>query len=239
VTRQVQGVLLLLVGGMLLRISWTGSYVRYVKPAQLPLLLAAGVAMLALAAVALWPRRTGRHAVAAAADGHGHGHAGQIGWLFLLPAIAVLALAPPALGTFQAARNGTAVQLGAGSSLGDIPPGDPVRMSLYEYATRAVSNDGQSLQGRTVTLTGFIMPGPSGAVYLTRLRVTCCAADARPVKVGLDGNQAAGLAEDTWVEVDGTYDARRDADALNGAPIPFVAVTALRSIPAPAVEYET
>jgi uncharacterized repeat protein (TIGR03943 family) len=177
--------------------------------------------------------------VAASDDGHGHGHAGQIGWLFLLPAIAVLALAPPALGTFQAARNGTAVQLGAGSSLGDIPPGDPVRMSLYEYATRAVSNDGQSLHGRTVTLTGFIMPGPSGGIYLTRLRVTCCAADARPVKVGLDGDQVAGLAEDTWVEVDGTYNSRRDADELNGAPIPYVSVAALRMIPPPSVEYET
>jgi uncharacterized repeat protein (TIGR03943 family) len=239
VTRQVQGVLLLLVGGMLLRISWSGSYVRYVKPAQLPLLVAAGVAMLALATVALWPRRVGRHAVAASDDGHHHGHAGQIGWLFLLPAIAVLALAPPALGTFQAARNGTAVQLGGGSSLGDIPPGDPVRMSLYEYASRAVSNDGQSLQGRTVTLTGFVMPGPSGAIYLTRLRVTCCAADARPVKVGLDGDQVAGLAEDTWVEVDGTYNPRRDADTLNGAPIPFISVTAVRTIQTPAVEYET
>jgi uncharacterized repeat protein (TIGR03943 family) len=239
VTRQVQGVLLLLVGGMLLRISWSGSYVRYVKPAQLPLLVAAGVAMLALAAVALWPRRARGRRLAASADGHDHGRSGQIGWLFLVPAIAVLALAPPALGTFQAARNGTAVQLGAGSSLGDIPPGDPVRMSLYEYASRAVSNDGQSLQGRTVTLTGFILPGPSGGSYLTRLRVTCCAADARPVKVGLDGDQVAGLAENTWVEVDGTYDARRDADQLNGAPIPFVSVAALRTIPTPAVEYET
>jgi uncharacterized membrane protein YcgQ (UPF0703/DUF1980 family) len=83
------------------------------------------------------------------------------------------------------------------------------------------------------------MFGPSGEIYLTRLVITCCAADARPIKVGLDGDQVSGLASETWVEVDGGFDPRRDADAVNGAPIPYVGVTAVRVIPPPAEVYES
>ena len=43
--RDTQAVLLLLVGGTLLKVAITGTYVRYVKPAHLPLLVIAGVVL--------------------------------------------------------------------------------------------------------------------------------------------------------------------------------------------------
>src|ERR1700730_1792508 len=52
--KDAQAVLLLLIGGTLLKISFTGTYVRYVKPGLLPLLLIAGVVLIAIAGVTLW-----------------------------------------------------------------------------------------------------------------------------------------------------------------------------------------
>jgi hypothetical protein len=73
VRKDAQGVLLVLVGPTLIKLAWTGTYVRYVKAGQLPLLLVAGVVLLATAAVALWqavviPRRTPAAVVSADED---------------------------------------------------------------------------------------------------------------------------------------------------------------------------
>ncbi|KAA9159823.1 TIGR03943 family protein [Amycolatopsis acidicola] len=51
--RETQNVLLVLLGGALLKIGITGDYLRYVKPAQLPWLLAGGAVVLLLGAVAI------------------------------------------------------------------------------------------------------------------------------------------------------------------------------------------
>src|SRR5829696_8422376 len=81
------GVLMLLFGGIVARISLTGEYVRYVKPGLLPLLIAAAVALIAVGGVTLWydlrssgtqpPRHSGSTPPAgpsapAADDGHHH-----------------------------------------------------------------------------------------------------------------------------------------------------------------------
>ena len=51
--REAQNLLLLLVGGALLKTSWDGTYARYVKPGMLPWLVAAGAVVTALAVVAV------------------------------------------------------------------------------------------------------------------------------------------------------------------------------------------
>src|SRR6185369_5069656 len=107
----------------------------------------------------------------------------------------------PAPGAYQAAR--TAVLTNAPVA-GELP-GEPARLPVREYVARAVDRDGASLRGRAVTLSGFVVVVPDGRVYLARLVIGCCAADARPVEVGLVGNTPVGLAADQWIEVDGTY----------------------------------
>lgn len=52
--RETQNLLLVLLGGALLKIAFTGVYLRYVKPSLLPWLVLAGVVMMALAGIAIW-----------------------------------------------------------------------------------------------------------------------------------------------------------------------------------------
>jgi uncharacterized repeat protein (TIGR03943 family) len=236
VRRDAQAVLLLLVGGTLLKISITGTYVRYVKPGQLPLLVAAGIALVAVAAVTLYAEVRSRSTV----DDHDHHHGhSTVGWLLVLPALALLLFAPPAIGAFQANRNGTALSAQASTDFPPLPAGDPVKISLLDYAGRAVFDHGLSLSGRTVQLSGFIIPGAGGHMYLARMVVTCCAADARPVKVGLTGGVPPGLKQEQWVEVTGTWLDQADHDAVNNELIPYVQVSSLQTIAAPESQYES
>jgi uncharacterized repeat protein (TIGR03943 family) len=262
--KDAQAVLLLLVGGTLLKISVTGTYVRYVKPSSRWLLIVAGLALLGVAAATLWrvlrdqvsagrpvpapvtkdpgatlddtDDRHGDHESFHGADEHSQS---RIGWLLMVPALALLVLAPPSIGSFQASRSGTALTAPADSDFAPLPDGDPVRISVLDYASRAVFDHGKSLAGRRVTLSGFVMAGPNGAPYLARMIVTCCAADARPIKVGLTGAVPGGLRPDAWIEVDGTFTERTDQDPVNKEVIPYLEVSAVRNIPAPEAQYES
>jgi len=260
--KDAQAVLLLLVGGTLLKISLTGTYVRYVRPGLLPLLVVAGVVLVIVAAATLWqvirrPLRIlvtggGAHTKAGSHlddpetdaapdhshDPHGHGEP-RVGWLLLVPALALLLFAPPALGSYQASRNGTALSSRAESDFAALPEGDPVRVSLLEYASRAVFDQGRSLAGRRVVLSGFVIAGPNGQPYLARLVVACCAADARPIKVGLAGDVPGDLVADRWIEVVGTFSERTDRDPVNQDVIPYLQVAETRELPTPEQQYES
>jgi len=88
VNRQAQAVVLLLVGGAILRASVTDLYLRYVKEGLRPFLIAAGVLLVAAAAATLWyelrSRREADHD-----DGHGHAHGEpRVAWLLVLPVFA-------------------------------------------------------------------------------------------------------------------------------------------------------
>jgi uncharacterized repeat protein (TIGR03943 family) len=199
-----------------------------------PYLFAAAIVVLVVAAVSLWQSRTAGRLV-----DHGHAHGRfDVAWLLVLPMLAVLLLAPPALGSFSAARSGTALAAGS-SKLGPLPEGDPVRLSVLDYASRAVYDHGASLQGRHVALSGFVLPGGGGTWYLTRMVITCCAADAQPVKVGLSGTLPGNLKANDWITVTGTYVDRTDKDPVNGEPIPYLTVGTSAPIPAPARQYDS
>ena len=250
--RDAQAVLLLLIGGTLIKISMNGTYVRYVKVGLRPLLVLAGAVLIVIAAATLW--RVIRPPVPAAEgptdhhddevqedddeDGHAHEHP-RIGWLLLVPTLALLLFAPPAVGAFQASRNGTALSAAANSDFAPLPAGDPVRLTVLDYASRAVFDHGRSLEDRRLLLTGFVIEGPNGRPYLARMLVACCAADARPVKVALTGAVPAHLVAETWIEVVGTYPGGSDRDPVNGEVIPYLEVRTVREIAAPQQQYES
>jgi uncharacterized membrane protein YcgQ (UPF0703/DUF1980 family) len=56
--------------------------------------------------------------------------------------------------------------------------------------------------------------------------------------VGLAGDLPAKLSEGGWVEVEGGYADRVDRDPLSGDLIPYLQVSAVREIEAPAQPYE-
>jgi uncharacterized repeat protein (TIGR03943 family) len=241
VRKELHALILALVGGTLLRLALTGDYVRYVKPGVRPYLTIASVVVLVVAGFTLAQAVARRRAAAGAEDGHGHAHGRfDVAWLLVVPMLVLLLVAPPALGSFSAARSGTALAAAqASANLPPLPAGDPVRLSVLDYASRAVFDRGTSLAGRQVTLSGFVLPGDKGTWYLTRMVITCCAADAQPIKVGLTGAVPAGLKANDWIEVTGGYTDRQDKDPVNGQAIPYLTVGSSTPIPTPARQYES
>jgi uncharacterized repeat protein (TIGR03943 family) len=246
------GVILALLGGITARISITGEYRNYVKPGLLPLLLIAAAALLAIGGATLWPEITRRPAVSATgdhtvtnrysrghtvrSDGHDHARAPGVGWLLLAPVLALVLLAPPPLGADAAANAGSTLS----APTGDFPPlpdGDPVELTLSDYATRAVFDEGRSLADRQVQLIGFVTFGPRGEVFLARMIASCCAADARPIKVGLEGEVSPDVAADTWLRVVGRYTPTRTTDDVNGAAIPYIDVVTAETTTQPTDPY--
>lgn len=230
--RETANVLLVLLGGALLKIAWTGDYLRFVKPSLLPFLVATGVVILALAGVAIV--RDVRRAAAASAEEHGRSP-----WLLLLPVLAVFLVAPPALGADAVTRAAqtVAAQDRSDAELGPLPPGDVVALPLGEFVTRAVWDASGSVDERRVRLTGFLVQGEQGEQpRLARLRIACCAADAVPVTVRLDGADVAGVPSDTWFEVVGEV-VPGSATPTSGF-VPALAVTSIRPVAPPAQQYE-
>ncbi|GIJ39971.1 TIGR03943 family putative permease subunit [Micromonospora andamanensis] len=245
--RQAQAVILLLLGGAVIRASVTDLYLRYVKEGLRPFLIAAGLLLIAAAIMTLWYelRPAAPRALAPVGgsdtghDGHGHAHhEPRVGWLLILPVLGLLLVAPPALGSYAAGQAGTALSSQQQSDYPPLPEGDPVQVSVLDYASRALFDRGTSIGDRRVQLTGFIATGGDGEPILARMVLSCCAADGRPVKLGLTGDVPAGLPDDTWVEVTGRYSDRLGRDPVNDAEIPYLEVESWRQVPAPKRPYD-
>ncbi|MFF4398115.1 TIGR03943 family putative permease subunit [Streptomyces sp. NPDC001480] len=247
--RQAQAAVLFLTGAALLHAGLTDLYLRYVKAGLQPLLLTAGALLVVTALATAWYewKRARRKPPAAgsmpATDGHDdaedHGHAHpepRISWLLILPLLALILVAPPALGSYSAMRTGTALQQPYGYT--SLPAANPVPIGLVDYAGRAVYDHGRSLGGRQVRITGFVALDRAGTPYLVRMALNCCAADAQPVKIGLMGKIPPVLQPDSWLEVTGTYTPKQVKDPVNNGPIPFLKVTAARPVPTPHDPYD-
>ncbi|WP_416985610.1 TIGR03943 family putative permease subunit [Streptomyces sp. T028] len=137
--------------------------------------------------------------------GHGHSHGPRTAWLLTLPALALLLFPPPALGSYSAGREAAQRAAQGVGTFPALPEGDPLTLTVAEFGSRAIYDSGRSLKGRTVRLTGFVTRGDDGAWYVTRLVVSCCAADATTGKVEIRGADDDAPPTDTWVTVTGTW----------------------------------
>jgi uncharacterized repeat protein (TIGR03943 family) len=236
VRRDTQGLVLLLLGAAVLRAGLTDVYLRYVKAGLRPLLLVAGVVLIAVALATFWYEFRAGRAAGPAGDGPGHREP-RVAWLLALPVLALIAVVPPPLGSYAADRAGTALQ--PGLAVDAVPAGDPAPMSLAGYAEVAAFDRGRPLTGRRVRVTGFITVDRAGTPYLTRMVISCCAADGVPVKVGLAGLVPADLRPDMWLDVIGTYNPTQTRDAVNGGPIPYLNVVRATEVAAPADPYDS
>lgn len=230
--RQAQAAVMFLLGAALLHAGATDLYLRYVKAGLRPLLLASGAVLIAAAVATAWYER-GRGRTAE--KDHTHPEP-RVAWLLLLPLLALILIAPPALGSYSALRSGTALQKPYGYDT--LPAGDPVPLSVVDYASRAAYDHGRSLHGRPVRVTGFLALDHSGAPYLVRMALNCCAADAQPVKIALTGELPPVLRPDAWLEVTGTYSPRLTHDPVNNGPVPYLDVTTARPVPVPHDPYD-
>ncbi|MET9454757.1 TIGR03943 family protein [Streptomyces canus] len=229
--RQAQSAVLFVLGAALLHAGLTDLYLRYVKAGLRPLVLAAGVVLIATALATAWYEWRAR----AKEQEHAHREP-RVSWLLVLPLFALILVAPPALGSYSAMRTGTALQQSYGYA--KLPPSGPLRLGLADYAGRAVYEHGRGLEGRQIVITGFVALDHSGAPYLVRMALNCCAADAQPVKVGLTGKVPPVLKPDGWLQVTGTYTAKRTKDTVNGGPIPYLEITQAKPVPTPRDPYD-
>ena len=241
--REAQDSLLLLVGAMVLQIGLTDLHLRYVKPIMAPLLIITGLGLVAVGAFGvLRQMRTAKRSAAATTgtgDHDGHGHHGQprTAWLLLLPLLIMATITPPTLGAYAASRGTTTIEEPE-FALPALPaPRDgAVDLTLTDYYSRALY-DPDSLAGATLRLTGFVTPVGS-EWFVTRMRLSCCAADGRPVKVLTGGLASQPVpAADTWVEVLGTHTSLRPPVGET-RPVAVIEVTSTRVAPRPTNAYE-
>jgi uncharacterized repeat protein (TIGR03943 family) len=172
-------------------------------------------------------------------DAHGHAHGGpRIAWLLTLPALALLLFPPPALGSYSASREEAQRAAQGVGTFPALPAGKVLDISVAQYSSRAIYDTGRSLKGRTLRMTGFVTHGSNGTWYLTRLLVTCCAADATISKVEIRGDEADGAPQtDTWVTVTGTWIPKGKLGTDAAWP-PVLESTTVKQVKQPADPYD-
>ena len=115
-----------------------------------------------------------------------------------------------------------------------------LKKTLPERMILEIYSNPNAYKGKRVIVTGMILRdeqlkphfgGRDTAVY--RFLINCCAADALPLAIALDSDQADAFANDQWVQVDGIFDLQQ----INGKPVPIVSEPQIKPVEAPAVPY--
>jgi len=222
----------MLVGAVVLRLTLTDTYRRYVQPAMGKWLLVAGIALILLGLVTLINALRNIEPEEAHGHDHEHSHSVGVGWLLLAPIAALLLVAPPTLGAYGVRRAGS-VTIKPGKAVFEPLPRKeaPVQMTLLEYIERAFEHNGASFHGVPVKLTGFVAGSEAGGFRLARYQIACCAADATPVVLDVVGTSGTAPSDDQWVTVTGTFQ-------RGGGDLPRLAATSVAEIPAPEDPYE-
>ena len=254
-SRGSQNLILLLVGLSTAVMLVKGTYLNYVKPGLLPWLIIAALVLVALGLVTVirdLRMAAGRgddeqhddeqhddahHDDEQHDDGHGHRHQPWLVWLLLVPIAMVAFVVPPALDASGASPQPVAVSAPQRRAFPPLPPGPAPTVSLPETVMRAAADSTNSLNGRSITLTGFALHH-SGGVDLGRVVIVCCAADAQLARVHLSGSAApaaAGYPDDTWLQIQGQI-VPGSSHAEDGF-IPTMAVASVTRIDKPAHTY--
>lgn len=236
VNEDARATTVLLVGALMIRLAVGGTYAKYVRTGMGPLLLIAGVLLagLGLFGVVRVLRRGHRPATT---DGHAHGHehhhhSERIGWLLLVPMLALLLVTPPTLGSFGVGRSAAVNISSGGKVFSALPAGRTVPMTLMEYDERTVDHHGASFGTTQVRLTGFVTPSSDSRGFrIARYQIACCAADAVASVVRVTGASGSRPARDQWVTVTGTYTPSSDN-------VPELHAISLAEIPTPVDPYE-
>jgi uncharacterized repeat protein (TIGR03943 family) len=206
VTSRTQAVVLTLVGALLVRISLTGEYTRFVNEWLRWPLLVTGSLLVLVSFAHLFTR----------SDEEKHDHGVPFSaWLLLAPVFVVFVVAPPALGSYVAERRSNAYPPPDYVEMTPLPPGEVVETTVSDFVVRAQYDPGRSLEDRTVSMIGFVSTDKQGDWFLTRLSVGCCAADASAYKIKVSGDVSRPPV-DSWVRLTGEWvpvpEERRGAD---------------------------
>lgn len=232
-SRGAQHLLLVLVGLSIAMMLVRGTYLNYVKPGLFPWLVIAAAVLVLLGGTGVV--RELRYASAREHE-HGHAHGTRATWLLLVPIAMLAFVAPPPLDA-AGANPPPPVSAPQARPFPALPPGPAPEISLPEAVMRAASDSARTLDGRTITLTGFTVHW-KGRVDLGRVVIICCAADAQLARVHLAGpaaQTAASLPEDTWVRVVGRI--VPGSSRLDDGLVPTMTVTEVQPVEKPRNTY--
>jgi uncharacterized repeat protein (TIGR03943 family) len=240
--RRSQAAVLLVVGVMALYLGRSDAALAFVKAGLQPLLLASGAILIGLGVAAVVRRGP-------------QPHGPRVAWLLALPPLALVLIAPPALGAFAASRQSiqppptrqasSAEQAAGGADSGLFPPllpssdGAAVPLTLAEYMVRDPEAP-HTLADVRIRLVGFVTPQEPGrdGYLLTRFAINCCAADATALKVAIHGDPVP-RAPDTWLEVEGRWQQRTSDDPDRpSSETPLLVAESVRETEQPAEPYE-
>ncbi len=224
-----QSFVLLLFGAALIRVAATDVLLRYVRPVARPWVLLAGVGIVIFA---LWSLAATRPQ---SPDVDEHCGTSGVAWLVIAPVIAVVVIAPPALGAYAAARIPVTAPPPSARA---FPPlradtGGPTPVTLLDFYARAAFDGGATLTGHRIELTGFVLHSDPDGFRIARLVITCCAADARAVVVRIRSPVAAAH-PDVWVSVIGEYAGTSPADPA----VPVLRADTVTPVSAPDNPYD-
>jgi len=138
--------------------------------------------------------------------------------------IAALVLPPASLSVELAmSRADAGGTLFAGADTPTLGVADTTTFGVGEWSSVfATASRPEAYDGSPVTLVGFVTPGESDAVNLTRMIITHCVIDAQPAAVPVSMD-AAEFGTGQWVEVTGTVKADDDG-SLRVLPTSVVAI---------------
>lgn len=228
-TEDVRATTVLLVGALMVRLSVSGAYVKYVRAGMGWILLTTGVLLVVLGLVGV-VRALGRGS--GRLSSHDHAHGEWSGWLLLVPVLALLLVTPPALGSFGVSRSAAVNVSSGGRTFDPLPAGPAVPMSLREFDERAADNNGAGFGSTPVRLTGFVAATSDGQGFrIARYQIACCAADAVAAVARVTGTSGNPPARDQWVTVTGTFHGLADG-------VPELRATSLVEVPSPVDPYE-
>lgn len=235
-SREAQNALLMLVGVSTVLITLSGAFTRYVKPGLQPWLLLSAGLLIALALVSI--ARDIRNGGAADEDHAGHGHRSGVVWLLLLPVALLAFVVPPAIGpgTARPAVSDVSTEV-LRRPFPPLPAGTAPELALPELLIRIAQDSAGTLDGRTVSVTGFTVRD-GGRTDLGRVVILCCAADAQLARIRLGGPAAGAVAElpdGAWVRLEGTVPAGQGDPSRR--TIPLLEVSRMQRIEPPANTY--
>jgi uncharacterized repeat protein (TIGR03943 family) len=95
----------------------------------------------------------------------------------------------------------------------------------------------REIEGQRVRFIGQFVPDSADRFKLTRFLMYCCAADAQPIRVRVDAGNAPGfapLASMAWAVATGTVHFREE---IPGKRLPVVTLEKIESIPEPANKF--
>lgn len=235
------GAILLAWSGYIAWLFSRGSLNTYLHPRMTPFALAAMIGFAVLGIVALTRALAGKGPALP-----------KLGFaLFVIPVALASAAGPRALS--EAAAGQRVMKSGGlkASSfasvdeyLASLGPGDPIVFEDWSHAglIGAIAADPAAFVGRSAELVGFAFrpnTTPQDRLYVTRFLVTCCVADAEPLGLLMEGADAAGFQNYSWLRSKGVIELATVPNPYTGKDelVPLLRASLAEAAPKPFAEY--